>query len=138
MHWNYKKYADWTWDGDGIWNSDCVEGGKRGNLSTCLCVGCAAPYTRFYAQAVAGTLVSLEFNATSATGSMVFTPDRAINAPTVLFIPRRFHFPMGFNLSVAPAAAARWNVSDCGSYVTLYTDAQGTASQITVSVAPNT
>jgi len=137
MHWDYKKFADWTWDSDGIWNSECVEGGKPGNVSSCLCVDCVSAFTRFYAQAVAGTLVSISFNATNATGTLVFTPDRAIHAPTVLFVPTKFHFPTGFKLSVVPAAAATWNVSDCGSYVTLYTDAQGTASQISVSVVPS-
>ena len=49
-----------------------------------------------YAEAVAGTPISMSFNATNDTFELVYSPDRRVHARTVVFVPTAIHYPNGY------------------------------------------
>jgi len=51
---------------------------------------------RTYPEAIAGRPTSLSFNPTSGAFHLTYAPDRAIHAPTVIFVPTPIHYPDGY------------------------------------------
>ena len=87
--WNYTADNTHQW-GDG-WNGEdlsvyCAEdGGGRGLRG----------FVRPYAVATAGRIIEMSFNVKSGEFRFRYEPDRAIKAPTEIFVPK-IQYPSGF------------------------------------------
>lgn len=130
MIWDFKLFADWTWDNPGGFHREC----KSTKLADCLDRDAVRAYARCYPMAVAGVLRSHAFDPTTAIGNFTFTPSESVTAPTVLFVPVDWHYPTGFNIDIQPAGAATWT-SPAQNFVEIRA-ARGTVGDITVSVHP--
>ena len=51
---------------------------------------------RTYPEAIAGRPISLSFDPTGGTFHLVYVPDHALHAPTVIFVPTQVHYPNGY------------------------------------------
>eukprot|EP00928_Gymnodinium_smaydae_P041261 TRINITY_DN27933_c0_g6_i1.p1 TRINITY_DN27933_c0_g6~~TRINITY_DN27933_c0_g6_i1.p1 ORF type:complete len:546 (-),score=52.37 TRINITY_DN27933_c0_g6_i1:255-1823(-) len=129
MHWDYKIFANWTWDNGGIMDSSC-----EGGASRCVNPSNAKSYVRAYPMAVAGNIRSVEFNTATGEGHFSYTPSPAATAPTVLFVPERWYYEEGYDLTVEPRQMVTWNASQ--DYVTIYHQAGAEAACINVSIRP--
>ena len=85
--------------------------------------------SRTYPQAVAGRPTSMSFDPTNGAFHLVYIPDHAVHAPTVVFVPTQVHYPSGY---CARANGARV-ISKPGSEVLLVQNARAGRS-VTVSV----
>jgi hypothetical protein len=132
LHWDYKWFSNWTWDNPGLFKTSadglrpCAD---RGNFSACLDEDQVRLYARPYAVAVAGTMVSFAFNASTAVATLVFKPDLAITAPTELFVPREWYYADGVDVLVQPAG--EWKLDG-----TLLTVVAAAAETTTVTLTP--
>jgi len=51
---------------------------------------------RTYPEAIAGRPISLSFDPTGGTFHLVYVPDHALHAPTVIFVPTQVRYPNGY------------------------------------------
>lgn len=49
-----------------------------------------------YPEAIAGIPVSMSFDPTNGAFELVDTPDHAVHAPTVIFVPTEIHYQNGY------------------------------------------
>ena len=117
-YWSWKFYADPT--GSSAEGIVATDGSLR---STALAL------SRAYPQAIAGRPTSMSFDPTNGAFHLVYIPDHAVQAPTVVFVPTQVHYPSGY---CARAVGARV-ISKPGSQVLLVQNAQAGRS-VTVSV----
>jgi endoglycosylceramidase len=61
---------------------------------------------RTYPQAIAGRPTSLSFDAKSGAFHLVYAPDHAVHAPTVIFVPTQVHYPAGYCARVSGGTVA--------------------------------
>ncbi|MEP9365627.1 cellulase family glycosylhydrolase [Nocardioides sp. CN2-186] len=100
-HWAYKEWDDPTTSGgnvQGMFDDDA-------DLST-LRMGKAKLLVRTYARATAGTPLSMHFNARNGEFHYRYRPDRAIHAPTEIFVSP-LHYPDGYRVRVDGGTAVR-------------------------------
>lgn len=130
MQWAYKKYADWTWDTDGLFKVPCA-----GSIDACVNVQNVGKYTRLYPQAIAGVLLSTAFEPSSGAAHVVFRPDYSISKPTVIYVPTMVHYPDGFNIEVRPAGCADWEFNETtkSTYVSVRANQATKVELITVN-----
>ncbi|HMK63541.1 MAG TPA: cellulase family glycosylhydrolase [Acidimicrobiales bacterium] len=84
-YWSWKYYDDPTGSADeALVMAD-------GNLRST-----ARVLSRTYPEAVAGTPVSMSFDPSTATFSLIYTANHAVRAPTVVFVPTQLHYPDGY------------------------------------------
>eukprot|EP00933_Yihiella_yeosuensis_P012235 TRINITY_DN12048_c0_g1_i4.p1 TRINITY_DN12048_c0_g1~~TRINITY_DN12048_c0_g1_i4.p1 ORF type:complete len:243 (-),score=44.63 TRINITY_DN12048_c0_g1_i4:365-1093(-) len=74
MNWDYKRFGDWTWDNNGYFQQNC----DSIKIMECFDEESSKVFTRVYPQAVAGTLKSLFFNASSGDAHFSFVPNYSI------------------------------------------------------------
>lgn len=129
MHWDYKKFADWTWDNSGIMDTSC-----QGSAQHCVKSSDAKSYVRAYPMAVAGNIRSVSFNNTTGIGHFSYAPSAQSSAPTVLFVPERWYYQNGYDLVVEPQQMATWNASR--NFVTIYHKIDPPVALITVAIQP--
>jgi len=61
---------------------------------------------RAYPEAVAGRPVSFSFDPADGTFRLVYVPDHAVRAPTVIFVPTQIHYPHGYCARVSGGRVA--------------------------------
>jgi endoglycosylceramidase len=113
MYWAYDK-------GDGGYGLLAADGSEKPLLVDTL--------VRPYPTRVAGTPLSYAFDAASSTFTFVYTPDATVTAPTEIAVPAR-RYPAGYVVSCG----------GCSNRITgelLVIDAPGTATPVTVTLAP--
>eukprot|EP01106_Pelomyxa_sp_JSP_P005491 TRINITY_DN186_c0_g1_i4.p1 TRINITY_DN186_c0_g1~~TRINITY_DN186_c0_g1_i4.p1 ORF type:complete len:166 (+),score=65.14 TRINITY_DN186_c0_g1_i4:36-533(+) len=94
-YWQYKKYNDFTTvnAGEAFWADDgTFEETKVKAL------------TRAYPQAVAGTINSMTFNATTNLFTLVYTLDTSVTQPTDIYVNTEMNYAKGFKVSVIPSS----------------------------------
>jgi len=84
-YWSWKFYNDPTGSAD-----EALVTSKGALRST------ASVVARTYPEAIAGRPVSMSFNPTTGAFRLVYEPDHAIRAPTVVFVPTEVHYPNGY------------------------------------------
>ncbi|HVB90619.1 MAG TPA: cellulase family glycosylhydrolase [Acidimicrobiales bacterium] len=84
-YWSWKYYDDPTGSAD---EALVTYQGKLRSTALAL--------ARTYPEAVAGKPTSLLFDPTNGAFHLVYTPDHAIHAPTVVFVPTQIHYPDGY------------------------------------------
>lgn len=91
-YWAWKYYDDPTGGaGEGLVSS-------TGNLKMARAMVLSQPY----AQAIAGTPVSMSYDISTDTFHLTYVPDHSIWAPTIVFVPR-LHYPHGYCVHVSGA-----------------------------------
>ena len=93
-YWSWEYYADPT-------------GSASEALATPAGIPIAAKawtLSQTYAQAVAGTPVTMSFAPSSGNFDLAYVPDQAIHAPTVVFVPTALHYRAGYCASVSGAS----------------------------------
>lgn len=95
---------------------------------------------RPYAQAVAGTPLTMRSDVASSVFTLSMASDPTIQAPTEIFLPPH-QYPMGYRITTKPAATSlRW--APCGAAqpnticVSWSSDGGEVPPQITITVAP--
>ena len=88
MAWTY-----WAWKyyGDPAGSADEALVTAKGQLRPTANV-----LSRTYPEAIAGRPQSVSFDPTSGTFHLVYLPDHAVHAPTVIFVPTQIHYPNGY------------------------------------------
>ena len=61
----------------------------------------ARALARTYPEAIAGWPVSMSFNPTSGAFRLVYVPNHAVRAPTLISVPTRIHYPSGYCATVS-------------------------------------
>ena len=56
----------------------------------------ASVLAQTYPEAIAGIPVSMSFDPTSGAFQLVYKPDHAVHAPTLVFVPTDIHYPNGY------------------------------------------
>ena len=91
--------------------------------------------SRTYPQAVAGAIVSLNFDPLSAAFSLVFSANPNITAPTIIFLNRELFYPRGANVAVTPANSLTWHQGDVANRLFFEYGSGVTAGQnITIAI----
>lgn len=90
----------------------------------------AAILSEPYAEAVAGTPLSMGYDPATDTFALVYRPDPAVRAPTVVFVPVARHYPGGYCASVV---GGRVTSSPGASHLTVA--ASPTAPEVAVHVS---
>jgi endoglycosylceramidase len=88
-YWSWRYYADPT--GSSAEALVMADGRLRST---------ARVLSRVYPEAIAGTPISMRFDPADATFRLVYRPNRAIAAPTVIQVPVGIHYPSGYRVSV--------------------------------------
>lgn len=137
MHWDYKWFANRTWDNPGLFITDgpyrpCRD---RGNMTACLDTKQVAVWARVYAKAVAGTTHSFAFNASTRVAVLQYVINPVCALPTVLFASERWTYTDGFDVEIEPAALAQWSGAYRDHVVITHT-APVRAVSVTVTVRP--
>ncbi len=103
--------SNWTWDSSGLFSTSdnghatCTD---RSNITACLLVDQVQQYSRPYARAIAGELVSFFFNTTTTVAQLTYTTSSS-QAVTELFTSEQWHYsPAGYNITVTPSGAVAW------------------------------
>ena len=73
-------------------------GGRRRSLRST-----APVLSRTYPQAIAGRPTSMSFDPSSGTFRLVYVPDHAVHAPTMVFVPTQVHYSKGYCASATGA-----------------------------------
>lgn len=84
-------YWSWKYYGDPTGSADEALLAPDGHLRAT-----ARVLARTYPQAIAGRPTSVSFDATSGAFHLVYAPDHAIHAATVIFVPTQIHYPAGY------------------------------------------
>jgi endoglycosylceramidase len=85
MYWQWLYYEDPTGSHDsGLWPAGPATAAQLNVLS------------ETYAQAIAGTPTSMNFDPSTAVFHLSYRVDRAVTAPTVIFVPVSRHYPDGY------------------------------------------
>lgn len=92
-------------------------------------------FSRTYAQAVAGTTLSMAFNSTDASFALQFTSNPNITAPTEIYLNEAVHYPSGFNCAVSPSASGKCVHSGTNSLFVYASSATPTNLTVTVTAA---
>ena len=87
---------------------------------------------RTYAQAVAGSTLSMAFNATTNAFVLQFTANPKVAAPTIVYLNEAMHYPKGYSCIVTPTNAAKC-LSDTPNTLTIF-DAVSAPTNVTVTV----
>jgi endoglycosylceramidase len=85
MYWQWLYYEDPTGSHDsGLWPAGPATSAQLDVLS------------ETYAQAIAGTPISMTFDPSTAVFHLSYRVDHAVTAPTVIFVPVSRHYPEGY------------------------------------------
>jgi endoglycosylceramidase len=84
-YWAWKFYGDPTGSAD---ESLVLANGRLRPTASVL--------AQTYPEAIAGMPVSMSFNPTSGAFELVYTPNHAVHAPTVVFVPTEIHYENGY------------------------------------------
>jgi endoglycosylceramidase len=95
--WEYKPYIKITG-----WGWCLVDEDGSVNLQV------AKALSRTYAQAVAGQVVSMNFNNNTAVYALTYTADPSITKPTEIFASSLYHYPRGYTVQLIPEDIAIW------------------------------
>ncbi len=118
-YWSWKFYGDPT--GSSAEGLVAADGSLRSTASV---------LSRTYPQAIAGRPTSMSFDPSSRTFQLVYVPDHAVLAPTMVFVPTQVHYQNGY---CARATGARV-VSKPGSEMLLVKNAHnGTSVSVSVT-----
>ena len=100
------RFQSWThWDIDYFLNVPSDDAGGFLGCQESHARGCIKYFIRPYAQAIAGTPITMRFDhSNSGNFTLEFAPDASIAAPTEIFLPP-FRYPHGFDVAVEPADA---------------------------------
>ena len=107
MHWDYKWYANVTWDNPGtspksflapflqtpflgIWKTNGSYLPCTGGVDDCLDVAAATGYSRVYPQAIAGRQSTYSFDSTANVFRLTYTIEPSCTLPTEIAVPTRF------------------------------------------------
>lgn len=94
-YWQWKYYQDPTGN-----SAEALATTGPGGVPQ-VHAGRAAILSEPYAQAVAGTPLSMGYDSGADTFTLVYRPDPTIHAPTVVFVPVARHYPGGYCATVA-------------------------------------
>jgi len=127
--WQFKSFHDITTSGIGTSESFYDENGKLQQEKV-------AALSRTYAQAVAGKLYNSTFDRPSSRYHLEFQHKKSITQPTEIYLNKKWHYPLGYQIIISPNNAATWKEADINRiFVTvLSTIADGTL--ITVTITP--
>jgi len=84
-------YWSWKYYGDPTGSADEALVTASGELRST-----ARVLARTYPQAIAGRPISFSFDPTSEMFHLVYAPDHALHAPTVIFVPTQIHYRDGY------------------------------------------
>jgi endoglycosylceramidase len=100
VSWDYWAYGNWNDPtgnppAEGMWEDDLDRPGSLKRDKALILI-------RTYPQAVAGTPLSFSFDPESRDRvfTMTYRTDPAIHAPTVIFVPVKWHYPRGYVVTV--------------------------------------
>lgn len=102
--WVYKPFVPITGPGESIINS---ETGEIREEYTRL-------FSRTFAHAVAGRVISMKFDDESKRFVLEFVPDFSVAKPTEIRVMKRIHYPEGYDVQVEPTEACRVNMDKAG------------------------
>jgi endoglycosylceramidase len=89
-------YWAWKYYGDPTGSSDEALVLSDGRLRST-----ALELSEVYPQAVAGTPISYGYSAATDVFHLTYAPNRAVRAPTVVFVPTALHYPEGYCTTVS-------------------------------------
>jgi endoglycosylceramidase len=115
-YWSWRYYADPTGSAD---EALVMANGRLRSTALVL--------SQAYPQAVAGVPLSFAFSASTSVFTLAYAPDRAIRAPTVVFVPTAIHYRHGYCARVSGGRVTSRQGSDL-------LDVQSAASARRVSV----
>ena len=120
MYWQWLYYEDPTGSHDsGLWPPGPATSAQLDVLS------------ETYAQAIAGTPTSMNFDPSTAVFHLSYRVDHAVTAPTVIFVPVSRHYPDGYCTKVTGGRAT----SSAGATRLVVTN-DSSASTVDVTVTP--
>ena len=96
MHWGYKKFSDWTWDDDGLFDRSCTSK----NPYECAIASTVKNYARTYPRAVAGDTVRFNYNDTTGDAMLKFAPNFDCELPTEIFLSERWVYKEGYEVEI--------------------------------------
>ena len=96
--WDYWAFGSWNDptgnpEGEGLWTDDLDRPGSLKRDKALVLI-------RTYPQAVAGTPLSFSFDPDTANFTFTYRTDPSIHAPTVVFVPVKWHYPRGYIVTV--------------------------------------
>jgi endoglycosylceramidase len=111
MHWDYKWFSNLTYDNPGLFKTNgpfepCVQ---RDSMDACLDRSAVPTWARTYPKAVAGSINSFTFNATTLLFTLSYEVDPACQLPTVVFASETWNYHNGFTVTIDPPSAAVYN-----------------------------
>jgi endoglycosylceramidase len=96
MHWAYKRYAGWTWDSSGLFDSSCTSS----NIYDCVHNTTVRTFARTYPHAVAGKTLNFTYNDTTTFASLEYVPKEDCKLPTEIFVSESWVYTNGFEVDV--------------------------------------
>ena len=145
MQWDYKWFANRTYDVPGLFITDPDSDGhetcvNRTSFDDCLNRDAVPTWARTHAKAVAGKTVSFAYSSLTNVATLTYIPDGDIEEPTVVFVSNRWIYVNGFDVDVKPAGAIYWNNEDDTDHLLFYTapgfEGGGADDAVTITIAP--
>lgn len=96
MHWGYKKFSNWTWDDDGLFDRSCTSQ----NPYDCAIASTVKNYARTYPRAVAGDTVRFNYNDTTGDAMLEFAPNFDCELPTEIFLSETWVYKEGYEVEI--------------------------------------
>jgi endoglycosylceramidase len=118
-------YWQWKYYDDPTGSSDEALAGPTGTL-----VPTASVLSQPYAEAIAGTPISMSYDNSTGIFELVYTPTKS-QAPTMIFVPGARHYPNGYCTKVVAGAV----VSSPGA-THMLVDASEGATEVDVIITP--
>ncbi len=100
------SYWMWKFYGDPTGSSDEALVDRHGLLKSTV-----TALSRPYPQALAGTPISMSFDARADVFRLIYRPNHSLQVPTVIYVPRAIHYPKGYCARVEDG----WIASKTGS-----------------------
>eukprot|EP00047_Mylnosiga_fluctuans_P012814 m.27931 g.27931 ORF g.27931 m.27931 type:complete len:502 (-) comp4477_c0_seq1:131-1636(-) len=138
MHWDYKWFANLTWDNPGLFKTDgpWLPCANRTSMADCLDRSQPPQYARTYAKAVAGKTQSFVFNSTTRIAVLNYDINPNCRQPTILFASTTWIYPKGFSVELSPSNIATWTLQGPDHIIVTHTTPV-IGGALAVTITPN-
>eukprot|EP01121_Diplochlamys_sp_Union-15-3_P017331 TRINITY_DN6080_c0_g1_i1.p1 TRINITY_DN6080_c0_g1~~TRINITY_DN6080_c0_g1_i1.p1 ORF type:complete len:410 (-),score=39.87 TRINITY_DN6080_c0_g1_i1:66-1184(-) len=106
--WEYKAYVPKTGWSYGFWF-------PNGTINTAV----VKSHSRTYAYAIAGTVVSSEFNAKTSEYNLSYRINPTCKLSTEIYLNEALYYPRGWNITFSPPDVASWSRLEPKNYIKL-------------------
>jgi len=120
--WEYKSYVPITGYNDAFFNSD-------GTFKPAV-----KYFSRTYAPAVAGYILSMQFNPSNSIFELVYYINTNCQAPTEIYLNEEFYYSKGFNITFSPFYLAQYAKIEKNRIFIKHTGIAITGDKLTVKI----